>query len=154
MTQSEQLADRLREVILNGKLIANTNYKEALNNVDWKVATTQVHDLNTLALLSQHIHYYIDGVLNVFEGGTLDIHDNFSFDFPAIISQNDWENRLNIFFTKAEKLADHISKLSDEELRVTFVEEKYGTYQRNIEVLIEHSYYHLGQVSLIKKLLT
>jgi hypothetical protein len=35
-----------------------------------------------------------------------------------------------------------------------FVDEKYGTYLRNIEGVIEHSYYHLGQVSLLKKMVT
>ena len=34
-----------------------------------------------------------------------------------------------------------------------FVDEKYGTYLRNIDGMIEHAYYHLGQVVLIKKLL-
>lgn len=33
-----------------------------------------------------------------------------------------------------------------------FVDEKYGSYLRNIEGVIEHSYYHLGQVVLVKKM--
>jgi hypothetical protein len=44
--------------------------------------------------------------------------------------------------------------MQDEKLKDVFVEEKYGTYQRNIDGMIEHSYYHLGQIVLIKKLLT
>jgi hypothetical protein len=35
-----------------------------------------------------------------------------------------------------------------------FVDEKYGSYQRNIEGVIEHSYYHLGQVSIIRTMIT
>jgi hypothetical protein len=35
-----------------------------------------------------------------------------------------------------------------------FVDEKYGTYLRNIEAMIEHSYYHLGQIVLIRKILS
>jgi hypothetical protein len=27
-----------------------------------------------------------------------------------------------------------------------FVDEKYGTYQRNIDGMIEHAYYHLGRL--------
>jgi len=34
-----------------------------------------------------------------------------------------------------------------------FTDEKYGTYQRNLIGILEHSYYHLGQIVLIKKLL-
>jgi len=33
------------------------------------------------------------------------------------------------------------------------VEEKYGNYQRNIDGMIEHSYYHLAQIVVIKKIL-
>jgi hypothetical protein len=35
-----------------------------------------------------------------------------------------------------------------------FVDEKYGTLLRNIEGVIEHSYYHLGQIALIRKMIT
>lgn len=34
-----------------------------------------------------------------------------------------------------------------------FIDEKYGTVLRNIEGVIEHSYYHLGQISLIRKMI-
>ncbi len=154
MNLAQELAARFREVLLNGTWIANTNYKVALVGTDWKLATKQVHQLNTLALLAQHIHYYIGGVLQVFEGGTLDIHDQYSFDFPAIQSQEDWDNRLHNFFEDTEKLAQCIEQIPENKLSEVFVDEKYGTYQRNVEALIEHAYYHLGQVSLIKKILS
>jgi len=43
--------------------------------------------------------------------------------------------------------------MPDKKLNEIFVNEKYGTYLRNIEAVIEHSYYHLGQIVLIKKLI-
>jgi len=44
--------------------------------------------------------------------------------------------------------------MEDATLDSVFVDEKYGTYLRNIEGVIEHCYYHLGQISLIKKLVS
>jgi len=123
MKKTEQLTNRLREVILNGAWIANTNYKDQLENLDWKIATTKFQSLNTISILAQHIHYYIGGIMNVFINGKLEIRDKYSFDFPTI------------------KLNQH------------FVDEKYGTYQRNIDGMLEHSYYHLGQIVLIKKMI-
>ena len=41
--------------------------------------------------------------------------------------------------------------MPEEELNQVFVDEKYGTFHRNINALIEHGYYHLGQIVLIKK---
>ncbi|MEZ4782420.1 MAG: DUF1572 domain-containing protein, partial [Flavobacteriaceae bacterium] len=62
MNKSEQLANRLREVILNGTWIANTNFKKQLESLDWKIATKKFQSLNTISVLAQHIHYYIDGI--------------------------------------------------------------------------------------------
>jgi hypothetical protein len=57
------------------------------------------------------------------------------------------------FLSNAENLALAIEKLDESKLEEPFVDEKYGTYLRNLEAVIEHSYYHLGQVTLIKKMI-
>ncbi|MDX9789215.1 MAG: DinB family protein [Candidatus Kapabacteria bacterium] len=151
--QTYQIAHRFREVILNGTWIANTNYKDQLEGLNWKTAIQKIDSLNTIADLAQHIHYYISGILNVFNGGTLDIKDKYSFDFPPIQSQDQWEEFLNKFWNDTERFAVFVEQMTDEKLNDVFVDEKYGTYRRNIEAMIEHSYYHLGQIVLIKKLL-
>jgi len=153
MENSSQIAIRFKEVFLNGKWIANTNYKDLLSNVSWQQATHKIGSLNTIATLTNHINYYVAGVLNVFDGGSLEIKDKYSFDFPPIKSKEDWENQLNDLNTNAKKFAKHIEAMSDEKLDEIFEKEEYGTYRRNIEGIIEHSYYHLGQISLIKKLI-
>lgn len=153
MTTAQQLANRLREVILNGTWIANTNYKAQLKGLDYRIANTKVSELNTLAILAQHIHYYIHGISNVFEHNTLEIRDRYSFNFPPINSQEQWEHFLSSFWEDTETLATHIEQLSEEQLQAPFVDKKYGNYLRNIEGMIEHSYYHLGQISLIKKMI-
>lgn len=153
MEHSTKLANRLREVLLNGKWIANTNYKDQLSDLTWKQATNKIGSLNTIAALTFHINYYLAGVLNVLEGGALEIRDKYSFDAPPIRSKEDWENLLNQLSNNAEKFAKEVEAFSNEQLEAGFVNEKYGTYRRNIEGLIEHSYYHLGQISLIKKMI-
>mgnify|MGYP001373278353 CR=1 FL=1 len=153
MTRSRTLAERLREVLLHGKWIANTNFKDQLLNVDWVQATTQIGSLNTIALLTFHINYYLQGLIHVFRGGNLDIRDKYSFDLPEIQSEGDWNALVETFLNNAELFAKHVEQLDDSLLDQAFVDEKYGSYQRNIEGVIEHSYYHLGQVSLLKKML-
>lgn len=152
MKETRILADRFREVILNGTFIANTNYKHQLSDSNWKTNTKKTGSLNTIANLAQHIHYYIQGVSNVFKGGTLDIKDQYSFDFPPITSQEQWESFLDKFWKNAEEFASLVEQMPDEKLKEVFIDKKYGTYQRNIEAMIEHSYYHLGQIVLIKKI--
>ena len=153
MSQTKQIADRFREVILNGRWVANTNFKVQLADLNWQQATTKVGSLNTIAALTFHINYYIAGVNNVFEGGALEIRDKFSFDCPPIQSEEDWQQLRNTLLSNSEKFADLVEQMPDEKLEEGFVDPKYGNYRRNIEGMIEHSYYHLGQVSLIKKMI-
>lgn len=153
MMENTLIANRFREVILNGTWIANTNFKHQLTGMDWKIATTQIQSLNTIAVLAQHIHYYIDGMNAVFRGGTLDIKDKFSFDFAPITSQQQWDTFLDRFWNDAETFAALIEQMPDGKLKEVFTDEKYGTYQRNIDAMIEHSYYHLGQIVLIRKMI-
>ena len=153
MENSTQLANRFREVYLNGTWIANTNYKDQLSKPSWKQAIHKIGSLNTIAALTYHINYYLAGILKVFEGGTLEIRDKYSFDLPPINSKEEWGKLINDLLSNAEQFAKHVEAMPDEKLEEAFVDEKYGNYRRNIEGVIEHSYYHLGQISLINKMI-
>ena len=152
MSRSTDIANRVREVLLNGTWVANTNFKAQTLSVSWQQATQKVGNLNTIALLTFHINYYLQGILNVFEGGSLDIKDKYSFDLTEITSENDWNQLVDTLLSNAELFANHVEKMDDNQLDQAFVDEKYGSYSRNIECVIEHTYYHLGQVSMLKKL--
>ena len=58
------------------------------------------------------------------------------------------------FWKDTEELAQFLEKLTDKQLNATFVNKQYGTYLRNINAMIEHSYYHLGQIVIVKKLIS
>ncbi|MFN3942044.1 MAG: DUF1572 family protein [Flavobacterium sp.] len=149
----KDLANRLREVLLNGKWIANTNLKEQITSTSWGQAMERIGSLNTIALLTFHVNYYLKGVLTVLQGGKLEIKDKYSFDMPEISSESDWFNLVNEFVSNAENFINHVENMDENLLTQPFVKEEYGSYLRNIEAQIEHSYYHLGQISLIKKLI-
>ena len=149
---SKDLANRLREVLLDGHWIANTNFKEQITNTNWKQAVEKLEGLNTIASLTFHINYYLKGVLNVFQGGDLVIKDKYSFDMPEISSESEWLDLVNEYLNSAELFISHVERMDDQQLSQSFVKDEYGSYSRNIEAQIEHSYYHLGQMVMIKKL--
>lgn len=153
MKINENLAARLREVLLDGRWIANTNLKEQIESVTWDQAVRKVGDLNSIAALTYHVNYYIGGILNVFKGGELEIRDKYSFDLPPIESETDWKKLTDEFVDNSEHFIKAVTEMPDSKFDEPFVDVKYGSYLRNIEGVIEHSYYHLGQISLIRKLL-
>ncbi|WP_420572678.1 DUF1572 domain-containing protein [Kordia sp.] len=150
---AKNLADRLREIFTEGKWVTGTNVRDEIMNVSWENAVKSIHGLNSVAKLTFHLHYYIAGVAKVLEGGTLDISDKYSFDAPVITSHQDWQDRIDLFCKDAERFILLVENMTETQLSDDFVVAKYGTYQRNIDVMIEHAYYHLGQIVLIKKMM-
>lgn len=153
MKKSEILADRLKEVLLSGRWVARTNLKEQIESVSLQQALHQVEELNSIAVLTYHLNYYLGGLNHVFKGGELEIRDKFSFDMPPIESESDWTDLVNSFVSNSEEFVEHVEKMEDSQLEGPFVDPQYGTYQRNIEGVVEHSYYHLGQITMLKKMI-
>lgn len=153
MTRSINMANRIREVLFSGHWIANTNMQEQIRSVDWQQATFKVDTLNTIAALTYHLNYYLAGLIDAFENGKLEISDKYSFDLPIIDSAYDWDKLVTSFLQNSEMFAERIEQMQDDMFDKPFIDAKYGTVLRNIEGVIEHSYYHLGQITLIKKMI-
>ena len=152
MRTTAQIAKHFREIYFGGNWTAS-NLKDCLKNTTWQQATTQVYSLNTIATLVYHIGYYVAAVLKVLQGGPLNAKDIYSFDHPPINNQKEWQNMLDKTWTDAENFAKLIENLPDKILCENFTDGKYGNYYRNLNGIIEHSHYHLGQIVLIKKIL-
>lgn len=153
MKRNVALASRLREVLLDGHWIANTNFKEQILSVNWQQAIQKVGTLNTIAALTYHINYYLAGLIHAFEKGKLEIKDKYSFDLPQMQYEADWHKLVTDFLNNSETFAKEVEEMEENLFDQPFVDEKYGSYLRNIEGVIEHSYYHLGQISLIRKMI-
>ncbi|MEN8789876.1 MAG: DUF1572 domain-containing protein [Flavobacteriaceae bacterium] len=153
MPFTQQFAKHFRDFHL-GPSLTGSSLKEALTGVSWKTATTEVFELNTIALLVYHINYYVSAVLKVLQGEELDAHDKYSYNMPAIESEEDWQEMLDRCFSEAEAFAVLVEAMPEAQLKEFMALEKYGNWFQNLLVLQEHSYYHLGQIVLIKKILS
>jgi uncharacterized damage-inducible protein DinB len=152
MNSVKQIAKHFRDVYFGGNW-TSTSLKDVLEGITWDQATAKVGSLNSIAALVFHINYYVNPVLKVLEGQELNASDKFSFDLPAITSNSDWQKLVTKVFAEAELFAAQIEKLNEDKLFEDFADAKYGNYYRNLHGIIEHTHYHLGQISLIKKIL-
>lgn len=152
MNVSAQIASHTRCLFFGGNW-TDVNLQDVLSDVDWQMATTKVHNFNTIAQLAYHIHYFVAVVIKVLEGGPLVGNDKVSFNHPPITSQKDWEQLLQKVWADAETFAALIEKLPEATLWTNIGDEKYGTYYRNLHGIIEHSHYHLGQIVIVKKMI-
>lgn len=153
MNLAAQIAKHFREVYFGGNWTCSS-FKETLAGVTWQQATTKVHSFNTIATLVYHTNYYVSAVLKVLQSEPLNASDKYSFDHPPIQSKEDWERLLEKAWTDAESFASLIEQLPESKLWENLSDPKYGNYYRNIHGIIEHNHYHLGQIALVKKILS
>lgn len=145
------LSKHFRDVHFGGNWTC-VNLSDTLQNINWRQATTPVYNLNTIAMLVFHINYYVVAITDVLMGRQLTAQDKFSFDLKPINSEEEWQHLIHKTLQDAENLAVLIENLNPSYLDLEFTDPKYGTYYRNLLGVIEHTHYHLGQISILKKI--
>ena len=131
----------------------SVNLKENLADLSWQQAITRIDSFNTISDLVYHMNYYVSAVSKVLQGGPLKASDKYSFDHLPVLNQEDWENLLEKTWKDAEDFAVLVESLPESILGEDFSDHKYGDYFRNIQGVVEHIHYHLGQIVLIKKMI-
>ena len=151
MHTTKHIVKHLREFYTGGSW-TGSNLKSQLNGVTWQQATTSVYTFNTIAVLVYHINYYVAATIQVLEGHPLDAQDQYSFNCPPITSQATWQQLVAKAFSDAEHFTTLLEKLPEATLWQDIADPKQGDYYRNIQGIVEHNHYHLGQIVLIKKI--
>lgn len=151
MQLAPTLAQQLRQVFFGGNWTA-ADLQAVLKDVSQAQATAQVpFTQNTILVLTFHIHYYLREVAKVLNGGALEAHDKFSFEAPELAQEGDWDAFREMVLQQAEEFAQLVEAISEESWPKDFTAAQYGSYYRNIQGIIEHTHYHLGQIALLKK---
>jgi len=153
MKQTERIANNLRTCFF-GKNWPGVALKPIIENSSFELATKRVNEAHTIYELCFHIIYYLKGASQVLNGHPLNIKDKYSFDTPELEGDLAWNEFQQEMWDIVETLASQIEKLDDAILEYEFENEIYGDYGRNLWGLVEHSYYHIGQISLIQKRLS
>jgi uncharacterized damage-inducible protein DinB len=151
MNLQQQIAQQYREVH-SGRNWTWSDMKEHLMDVTWQQAITEIPTFNTIAVLVCHMHYYTVRMLNVLTGARLEEQDEDSFTHPPINNQHDWEGILKKVWTDAERLAQLIAQMPEEQLWATVAERDYN-YYTFLHGIIQHNHYHLGQIVFLKKMI-
>jgi uncharacterized damage-inducible protein DinB len=152
MTLIPHLAKHFKDVHFGGNW-TSVNLRDTLSDITFEEATTRVQDLNTIAVLVFHINYYVGAITGVLQGKPLTASDKFSFDLPPLHSGEEWKALVDKVLAEAEILVKEIERLEERQLYENFTDAKYGNYLRNLMGVTEHTHYHLGQISILKKLI-
>ena len=77
----------------------------------------------------------------------LEASDKYSYDREPIENEAQWQAMLEEVWQNAERFASLVENMNDDDLYKPFIDGKYGSIFRNIHGLLEHSHYHLWQLS-------
>jgi hypothetical protein len=152
MKIAQKLAQHLRQVYFGGNW-TSVHYKQVLQDIAWQDAYTQRGTTNSIALLVYHTTYYLIEVAKVLQGEPLLAKDTYSFLMPEIRSEEAWQQMCAEALHHAEKLASLIEQLDEATVFQYFTNEKYGDYYGNMQGIVEHCHYHLGQIVLLKSMI-
>ncbi len=145
MSQSAFIASRVHALFFGpnwtetslSELIQNHTFAEFLN--------TEVGTKSAAAVLF-HIHYYQKAQFSVLQGGSLNAKDSESFDHPKWVNESDWLQFGSGVIDTGTELEATIVSLPESKWSKPFVKAEYGSYETNLIGMLEHSYYHFGQL--------
>jgi hypothetical protein len=149
---SKAIAEHIREVHCGGNWTASS-VKECLSDVSWGEATHEIIGCNSIVMLTYHINYFVRAAIDVLERRPLTANDEYSFNVPELGSRESWDAFVQQVIADGLTLADLVQKLPEVVLTEAFANEKYGSYYRNLQGIVEHAHYHLGQIALLKKII-
>lgn len=147
-----ELARHIREIHF-GNNWADSAMQEVLKDVTWQQAVaTPIPNTNSIAVLVYHTNFYLNYVHKSIKDGVYKFDHAISFHVTPIESEADWQTLLQKSWDDAEAFAQTIENLSDEHNVFKVIPPFQNSFYKNIQGIVEHNHYHLGQIVLLKKL--
>ena len=107
---------------------------------------------NTIASLLHHLSYWNGIIMQRMQGNNPSIPETNGFDVPELKNENDWNELKEKAHQSFIQLAQAVKNFPEEKLDKTYAEGKSSFY-KNLQGIVEHAHYHLGQIVIIKNLL-
>jgi hypothetical protein len=126
--------------------------KDALKDISFEQATHKAGNANTIALLLHHIDFYNRVVYDRCFGQQNEFKHEDSL-HVQVDSDAGWLELQKRYFDTADKLHQFILTVKDEDLFIAKGKNRRTLY-KNLHGVIEHIHYHLGQINLLKKIIS
>jgi hypothetical protein len=153
VTELERLADTIRRAY-EGDAWHGPSLSEVLEGVDAVRASTKQDDAHTIWELTLHITAWMDIVRRRLEGERLDDTNlTMSDDWPPApteVTEAKWSETKNALENASRKLMRAVAEFPQEKLEDT-VPGRDHSYSAMLHGATQHSLYHAGQISLLKK---
>jgi Protein of unknown function (DUF1572) len=150
---THELARHIREIHF-GNNWTDVDMTMVLKDVTWQQAVaTPIPNANSIAVLVFHMNFYLNYVHKSIKEGVYKFDHEDSFKVPPIQSEADWQALLQKTWDDAEAFAQTVEKQAIGRNFYNAVPPFQNSFYKNLQGVVEHNHYHLGQIVLLKKLL-
>ena len=156
MRDKVELLTKKIEKVYSGNPWHGNSIKSVLRDIDPKTAFTMAAgNVHTIAELVAHIIAWREFVISkIKDDRNFKITQKLSFDWERI-DRNEktaWKSLLNALEKNQNEILTTLKKLDDDFLKLPVSRRRYNN-EFLIEGGIQHDIYHLGQISLLKKMI-
>lgn len=147
---THELARHIREIHF-GNNWTDSDMTSVLKDVTWQQAVAKpIPNANNIAVLVFHTNFYLNIVHRRIKGKIPQFDHEDSFIVTPIQSEANWQAVLQKTWDDAEAFAQTVEKLPVGHLN-KIVMSNQSSFYKNIQGVVEHNHYHLGQIVLLKK---
>lgn len=148
---SNLLADNLIRVY-NGSNWSDVSILESIKSLTFTQAQIVTPaSQNTIASIVHHIKYWNDIIVERIGGNYPIVPEVNGFDVAVLESEADWQALLEETERSFVRLAEEIRKITTQQWDERPVPEA-STLRENAFGIVEHAYYHLGQIVMLTRL--
>ena len=140
------------------KVFEGNNWTEVsvsgvLSGISFQQANTvTAASKNTIAGLAHHLLYWNNVIMQRMQGEDPSIPDSNGFDVGELTSEEEWQKLVAKLHQSFIDLSNTMRNFPEDRLK-DFTKIGKSTIENNLYGIIEHAYYHLGQMMILKNLL-
>lgn len=148
---SRRIAKQFRSIYIDGTR-TYPSFQDQLTDVDWEMAIARIGGIQNIATLTHQLGLLVKEGIDLMEGKDPEEESDTVLN-PPFAGANAWHHYKVSVIREGESFAQLLEQLPDHQLWQMYGSAEYGTYYENLYGIVEKTYYHLGQIVLIKKLI-
>lgn len=153
MQITSHIAQHLLDVYTGGNW-TEVSMAQTLSDIHWQEATKLTPGSpNTIAALVHHLSYWNRVMIERINGNAPVIPEVNGFDVGTISNEAEWKKLIRDLLITGSELAIAIKDFDEDRLEEP-VAEGLSTSYKNLQGTVEHVHYHLGQIVILKHLVS
>lgn len=151
MKESQRISD-LFSNLYNGEPWIDVSLTDSLHAISYQKAAQKYRDCNSIWEIVNHIIAWRENVLQRVQGKAISTPSHNYFQAIPTISEETWKTTLQNLELSQQKWISFLEHFNENDFDKVYPNNNINYYE-HIHGIIQHDAYHLGQITLLSKLI-